>query len=96
MKIHLRHMLAVAFTAIAVIPVLFLGVWVEQTAMKKELAAVSEKHLLLAGNITAALDRYAKDVRATFDYLVEIAGEKVLPPSVIDLAHQIGFVDSVG
>ena len=46
---------------------------------------------MLAGNITAALDRYAKDVRATFDYLVEIAGEKVLPPSVIDLAHQIGL-----
>ena len=40
MKIHLRHMLAVAFAAIAVIPVLFLGVWVENTAMKKELAAV--------------------------------------------------------
>ena len=77
MKIHLRHMLPVAFTVIAVIPVLFLGAWVEQTAMKKELAAVSEKHLLLAGNITAALDRYANDVKATFGYLIEIADEKM-------------------
>ena len=91
MKIHLRHMLAVAFTVIAVIPVLFLGAWVEQTAMKKELAAVSEKHLLLAGNITAALDRYANDVKATFGYLIEIADEKMQPPSVIDLARQIGL-----
>ena len=94
-------MLAVAFTVVAVVPMLFLGAWVERTAMKKELAAVSEKHLLLAGNITAALDRYAKDVVATFGYLIEVSGEEALPPSVAGLARQIGLrnfriIDSEG
>ena len=90
MKIRLRHMLAAAFIAIAVIPVLFLGAWVQRTAMTRELAAVSEKHLLLARNITAALDRYAMDVAATFGYLVEICG-KIGPPPSIDLAQKIGL-----
>ena len=57
--------------------------------MEKELAAVSEKPLLLAGNITAALDRYAQDVSEAFDYLIHIAGDQALSPSVVDLVRHI-------
>ena len=34
--------------------------------MQKEVAAVSEKQLLLAESITTALDRYAHDVGSSF------------------------------
>ena len=63
----LRLLLTIIITVVATVPVLFLGFWVEKTAMEKELATVSEKHLLLARNITAALDRYANDAKATID-----------------------------
>ena len=53
MNLHLRHILALAFILIATIPVLFLGAWVEETALKREMASVSEKHLLLAKNLTS-------------------------------------------
>ena len=66
MKPRLRYLLAIAFVSIATVPLLLLGVWVEGTAMQKEVAAVSEKQLLLAENITTAFDRYANDVESSF------------------------------
>lgn len=70
MKLSLRVFLAVAFTAIATVPVVYMALWVERTALQKEVDSVREKHLLLAKNITAALERYAADVDATFEHLV--------------------------
>jgi hypothetical protein len=66
LKPRLRYLLAIAFISIATVPLLLLGVWVEGTAMQKEVAAVSEKQLLLAESITTALDRYAHDVGSSF------------------------------
>ena len=71
MKPRLRYLLAIAFISIATVPLLLLGVWVEGTAMQKEVAAVSEKQLLLAENITTALDRYANDVESSFVFFSE-------------------------
>ena len=71
MKPRLRYLLAIAFISIATVPLLLLGVWVEGTAMQKEVAAVSEKQLLLAESITTALDRYAHDVGSSFVFFSE-------------------------
>ncbi len=52
---------------------------------------VSEKHLLLARNLTTALDRYANDTKAVFDFFaVTIENEKPSQNS-LDLARKIGF-----
>lgn len=72
MKLNLRVFLTVAFTLTATVPVIYLALWVERTAFETELEAVREKHLLLAKNITAALERYAADTRSTFNYLVSL------------------------
>ena len=90
-KPRLRYILAAAFTVVATVPVLFLGFWVERTAMEKEVAAVSEKHLLLARNITAALDRYAQDTKAAFHYFIELADAETPPAGASDLARSLGF-----
>ncbi|MAF95278.1 MAG: hypothetical protein CMM60_05945 [Rhodospirillaceae bacterium] len=91
LKPRLRHLLAAAFIAIATVPLLILGVWVEETAMEKELAAVSEKHLLLAQNVTAALDRYALDAKATFGFFAEPSADNQTSPAMVELARDLGF-----
>ena len=68
MKPRLRHLLTAAFILVATLPLLILGTWVTETALEKELSGVSEKHLLLARNITMALDRYALDAEASFAF----------------------------
>ena len=76
---------------VATVPVLFLGFWVERTAMEKELAAVEDIHLLLAQNITAALEGYVHDVRAAFDFFVDAANADGLNENVVSLAKELGF-----
>ncbi len=84
-------MLAVAFTVIATVPVGILGAWVQRTSLDKELAAVHEKHLLLAINTTAALERYAKDTVGVFDLAATLAQEGPLPSGLLDLARSLEF-----
>jgi len=90
LKIGLRHYLTVAFTIVATVPVLVLGLWVEKTSMEKELAAVSEKHLLLATSTTAALDRYARDAKGVFSLFAESVHSRA-SPAELDLAQKFGF-----
>lgn len=70
MNFRLRYVLALSFILIAAIPVVLLGSWVEKATLDREMATVSEKHLLLAKNLTGALDRYAEDSKAIFEFLV--------------------------
>ena len=47
-------------------PVILLASWVQSDALEKEVRSVTEKHLLIARNLSGALERYVTDVRATF------------------------------
>ncbi len=91
MALRFRYLLAVAFISVAIIPVLFLSAWFQRTALDNEMSAVREKHLLLASNMTAALERYAKDVEATFGMMSRVAVSDLPLDSVTDLARQLGF-----
>ena len=65
-NMRLRHLLFLGFTILSVVPVLFLGAWVERSALQTELEAVADRHLLVARNLTAALSRYVQDTEAVF------------------------------
>jgi len=52
LKNRLRYTLTATFTIIAIVPILFLGLWVERTSYLRELSSVEEKHLLLAKKIS--------------------------------------------
>jgi diguanylate cyclase (GGDEF)-like protein len=67
-RMNLPQILFGSFTVVAMVPVLCLGTWVQQHALKAELKAVEDKHLLLAKNISGALSRYAIDLTATFEH----------------------------
>lgn len=66
MKLRLRWVLTAAFVVVALLPVGLLTAWVQQTAYERELSEVRERHLLIARNLTAALERFARDVTAGF------------------------------
>ncbi len=87
----LKHLLWAALTALAALPVLLLGIWVSNNALDREIAAVEEKHLLLARNITAALDRYAGDVEALFALFSRLAVDGNTDPRLQALADELGF-----
>ncbi len=91
MNLRLRYVLAIAFILIATIPVVLLGTWVEESAIERETSMVSEKHLLLAQNLTGGLERYARDTRAVFDYLTATATSEAPSPAGLTLANEIGF-----
>ena len=65
-RLGLQNLLLCCFTAVSIVPVLFLGSWVQQNSLKSEIEAVEDKHLLLARNLNGALSRYAIDLQAVF------------------------------
>lgn len=64
--IGIRSLLFISLFLIAAIPVSILSVWVERSAIEKEILAVSEKHLIVAKNLSIALSRYVTDVELFF------------------------------
>ncbi|MEM7045599.1 MAG: hypothetical protein AAF543_22540, partial [Pseudomonadota bacterium] len=63
-RIRLQWILFLAMVLISALPVAALTLWVERSAVNKEIEAVTEKHLIIAKNLTAALSRYVNDVRS--------------------------------
>ena len=88
----LRYVLTVLFTLVSSLPVLALGLWVADTAFERERAEVRERHLLLATNITAALERYAKDMSAAFDVMIRTAQARHDFSDIVDLGDRLDFV----
>ncbi|MBV9861691.1 MAG: sensor histidine kinase [Alphaproteobacteria bacterium] len=69
-KLSMHHVLFVAFTLVAAVPVLTLAGWVEHRAVQQEIDAATDKHLLVARNLTAAFSRYVFDVKAGFNLAI--------------------------
>src|SRR5260370_39948927 len=66
-KLRMHHVLFVAFTLIAAVPVFTLAWWVEHHALQQEIDTATDKQSLVARNLTAAFSRYVFDVKAGFD-----------------------------
>jgi signal transduction histidine kinase/CheY-like chemotaxis protein/HAMP domain-containing protein len=67
----LRPLLFIVLSLAALIPVVFFGVWPHSQAFENELSDVTDRHLLLARNMGAALQRYDRDVKTTFRTLTQ-------------------------
>jgi hypothetical protein len=59
----LRAVLFTALVLISTVPVILLAFWVQQSTLRHEIASVTEKHLLIARNLSGALSRYVTDVK---------------------------------
>ena len=101
-RVRLHWFLFFAMVLISALPVATLALWVERSAVNKEFEAVTEKHLIIAKNLTAALSRYVKDVRNTFQYASPaIASGEVDPAPITELLQSLHvssfwLIDQVG
>ena len=84
-------MLTAVFTLISIVPVLITGLWVERTAYERELSSVEKMHLLLAQNITNALELFTHDAKSLFHYLTETDGEDHWHEGTAALADTLHF-----
>ncbi len=83
-----------AFLVVVTIPLGLFWLWPHTRALQNEVQQVQEKHLVLARNIGAALDRYWRDVSSTFDYLADgmISGRAIEPPVPLLVALRVRHV----
>ncbi len=86
--LRLRSMLTIAFTALTVLPVLSLAIWVWSNALDRAVGEIRERHVLIAQNLGQALARYATDAEAVFEVFYRsevdpaVAGESGLLQSL--------------
>jgi signal transduction histidine kinase len=75
----LRVVSFMALSLVALIPVVALAGWVYSRALDDQLASVSDKHLVIAKNLGAALERYVVDIGNGFDLAARalINGDKI-------------------
>ncbi|MBT7645448.1 MAG: sensor histidine kinase [Rhodospirillaceae bacterium] len=92
MKFGLRTILTVLFMAVATVPVLALAAWVQVTALEREMEEVSERHLLIAQNLTLALERYADDAGAVLELFGRMKLHDSISTDIGDLGLELGFV----
>ena len=70
-SLRLHHLLFIAFTIIAGVPIAVLALWEGNTSFQNELDSVRERHLLVARNLTSTMSRYVRDVEAVFGLAFE-------------------------
>src|ERR1700730_15639404 len=86
---RMHHLLFLALTLVAGVPIAVLAIWEGQTAFQNELNSVRERHLLVARNLTSTMSRYVKDVKSAF--LLAFATGSVAQPTqgVADLLSSL-------
>jgi len=63
----IRSFLIVLFTIATLIPTLIFSAWSYHIGVKREFTEVEDRHLLIAQNLSFALERYQQDVVAAFE-----------------------------
>ena len=63
---RVQLILFTALVFVSAVPVFLLAGWVQNNALEKEVRSVTEKHLLIAQNLSGVLERYVTDVREAF------------------------------
>lgn len=89
---RLRTLLFLALCVIALVPVLAMAAWDFHRAHQREIKIVEDTHLLLARNVGAALERYARDVRSTFELAARMALAGESTTRIHDLLIDLDFV----
>jgi signal transduction histidine kinase/ActR/RegA family two-component response regulator len=90
--LRLHHLLFLAFTLIAALPILGLALWDQSVAYRHELNSVRERHLLVARNLTTALSRYVEDVKAAFSLTFESGAMSTRIPGLERLLAALNVV----
>lgn len=67
----LRNVLVAVVATLVAAPLVVFWLWPHSSALQNQLDEVRDRHLLIARNLGAALQRYHRDARATFDFAAD-------------------------
>ncbi|MGI9500734.1 MAG: hypothetical protein ACR2P3_11885, partial [Geminicoccaceae bacterium] len=88
---RLRYALISLFLILTAVPLTVFWVWPHSQVLQNEFDDVRDRHLLLARNLGAALERYHKDVLTAFNLIAnnKIKGREIDQPQ--DLLLNLSF-----
>jgi signal transduction histidine kinase len=66
-RIGIRWIILSCFLLISIVPILSLYKYIEDSAVRREIANVEQSHLIIAQNLSVAMERYATDVELIFE-----------------------------
>ncbi len=95
MKLSFRHLLFLVMILTSLIPITAISFWSANSALENEYNMVHDKHLLLAQNITKALNRYAIDALAIFTTVTNSNSHQGVDSIMFDLLNTVDVV-SIG
>ncbi|WP_420333560.1 putative bifunctional diguanylate cyclase/phosphodiesterase [Roseibium sp.] len=87
----LRYFLLTLFLFLSMTPLLLFQAWPHSEVLEGELDEVHERHLLLAQNLAAALERYYRDLVTTFDLLLDTPEVWTETKSMVRVLDNLSF-----
>jgi len=87
----LRFLLISTLFALVLIPLLLFRAWPHSAVLESELDEVHERHLLIAQNLAAALERYHRDLSSTFELLLSDLEHLQDVDGVIEVLDNLSF-----
>ena len=91
-SLRMHHLLFIAFTLVAAVPIVVLALWEGRTSFQNELDSVRERHLLVARNLTSTMSRYVKDLKAVFGVAIESGALETPVAGMADLLTSLEVV----
>lgn len=89
LSIKFRWLIFVSLLVASVTPVVGLYKWMEASAIQKEISYVEENHLIIARNLSNAMDRYARDVAS----VVTLMSDSLAQSQTVDFDRLMGDFD---
>jgi signal transduction histidine kinase/ActR/RegA family two-component response regulator len=90
--LRLHHLLFLALTLVAGLPIGVLALWEGSTSAEIELDSANDRHLLIARDVTATLSRYIRDVEAVFALTLESGALEHPVPGLADLLMSLHVI----
>ncbi len=90
-RLRLRYLFLATFTLVAVLPAATLTLWVSMQALTREKASTGAKQQHLAQVVALGLDRYARDICATFEHMASLDFGERDSQAVFRLAQNLRF-----
>lgn len=95
MTLSFRYLLLIAMTLVSLIPICILALWTSHNVLDNEYQTVHDKHLLLAKNLSQALDRYSVDALSIFTHATDSVTRQHISANFVTLLQDID-VESIG
>ncbi len=90
---RIRKSLILLSSLLVMLPAITIGTWTYRQSINSQFDEVQERHLLIAKNLSIALERYYKDTKLIFDSLSKDLSRDIIQESSKSVLSEINFSD---